>query len=79
MDDRYQRRVLKLRNHVLNQEAIAKEKNFIEDFEEAFDLAIRENIEKMKVEELKELAKARDIKDYSKMKKEELIAALAGE
>lgn len=34
------------------------------------------NYDEMKVEELRELAKEKDIEGYSKMKKEELVAAL---
>ena len=55
----------------------------IGDIEEAHDIAIKENyiksLEELKVEELKELAKEKEIKGYSKMNKEELIAALAGD
>ncbi len=61
--ERYQKRVLKLREHVLKHNKQ--------------ELAIEEKlIEKMTVDELKELARKRALEGYSKMKKEELIAAL---
>jgi hypothetical protein len=64
-------------------EELETENEFIQDIEEAHELAIKENnirsLEGLKVEELKEKAKEEDIEGYSKMKKEELIAALAGE
>jgi len=37
------------------------------------------NLNNLKVDELRDLAKQKGIEGYSKMKKEELIAALAGE
>lgn len=37
------------------------------------------NLEDMKVKELKEMAKAKEIKGYSDMKKEELIETLTAE
>lgn len=56
---------------------------FIQNIEEAYELAIKENnvrsLVVLKVEELKDLAKEKEIKGYSKMSKEELISALAGE
>ena len=64
--DRYQRRVLKLREHVLKH---TKQ-----------DLAIESKlIEEMNVDELKEVARERGLEGYSKMKKEELISALTPE
>ncbi len=64
--DRYQRRVLKLREHVLKH---TKQ-----------DLAIEGKlIEEMNVDELKEVARERGLEGYSKMKKEELISALTPE
>lgn len=85
--DSYQRRVLKLREHVLSQQVsmvddLDIEKNFIYNINEAYELAIKEDIfktlESKKIEELKELAKEKGIEGFSKLKKEELIAVLAG-
>lgn len=57
--------------------------NLIEDIDIAFDIAIQEekrrNLSSKKVEELKEMAKEKEIEGYSKMKKEELVKVLAGE
>lgn len=59
------------------------ELKFIEDIEKAHELAIEEDkiksLENLKVEELKDLAKEKEIEGYSKMKKDELISALIGE
>ncbi|WP_313758556.1 Rho termination factor N-terminal domain-containing protein [Tissierella sp.] len=59
------------------------ELKFIKDIEEAHEQAIKENVikslEKLKVEQLRDLAKEKGIEVHSKMKKEELIAALAGD
>lgn len=59
--DRYQRRVKKLREHVLSHNKAAIEEKPIEE---------------MTVDELKELAKEKGIEGYSKLKKEELIDLL---
>lgn len=60
-----------------------KELEFIRDIDEAHDLAIYENnikyLKGLKVDELKELAKEREIESYSNMRKEDLLAALRGE
>jgi len=64
--DRYQKRVLKLREHVLKH---TKQ-------ESASDGKL---IEEMNVDELKEVARERGLEGYSKMKKEELISALTPE
>lgn len=56
---------------------------FILDVDQAQDLAIEEDeirtLDNLKVDELREMAKERNIEGYSKLKKDELIAALAGE
>lgn len=56
--------------------------NLIEDINTAFDIAIQEenrrNLSSKKVDELKEMAKEKEIEGYSKMKKEELVKVLAG-
>lgn len=75
--DRHEKRILRLRNHVLNH----KYKYFIEDIAEAFDLAIKENtiyLSDKTVDELKDIAKEKGLEGYSKLKKEELIELLTG-
>ena len=73
--DRSQRRILRLRKHVLSH----KTKNFIQDINKAYDLAILEDLPNMTVERLKDVAKELGLEGYSKLKKEELIELIEGE
>lgn len=62
--DRYEKRVLKLREHVLshnNQEEGNRVPKTLDD---------------LTVDELKELAKEKELEGYSKLKRDELIALL---
>jgi len=86
--DRYQRRVLKLREHVLSQQVSRDTKEelyneeLIQDIDVAHGLAIKEDfircLEDKTVTELKAMAKERELKGYKNMKKEELIKLLEG-
>lgn len=63
--DRYQKRVLKLRDHVLGHNVdVEGEANQ------------EREIQEMTVDELKQLAKEKGIEGYSKLKKDELINLL---
>ena len=73
--DRSQRRILRLRKHVLDN----MNKDFIQDLNEAYDLAILEDLPNMTVERLKDVAKELGLEGYSKLKKEELIELIEGE
>lgn len=73
--DRSQRRILRLRKHVLDN----MNKDFIQDINEAYDLAILEDLPNMTVERLKDVAKELGLEGYSKLKKEELIELIEGE
>lgn len=70
--------IYKNQGYVELKEELTVEEELIEDIEEAKEDNIK-SLEGLKVEELKELAKERNIESYSKMKKEDLISALAGE
>ena len=70
--------IYKNQGYVELKEELTVEEELIEDIEEAKKDNIK-SLEGLKVEELKELAKERNIESYSKMKKEDLISALAGE
>lgn len=76
---RTRREMLKERN----QKESIKDEEFIQNIEEAHELAVKEDkinsFEKLKLEELKEIAKDKKIEGYSKMKKDELISVLVGE
>lgn len=62
----FERRVKRLRKHILGHSKEVKEPTDKE-----------KSLEDLKVEELKELAKEKGIEGYSKLKKEELIDLLA--
>lgn len=69
--DRQQKRVLKLRNHVLNQSNNLKENELQElESEENYKL------EDLTVKELKDEAKAKEIEGYTNMNKEQLMDAI---
>lgn len=65
MSTAFERRVERLREHVLSHNNGKKESTGDE-----------KSLEDLKVEELKELAKEKGIEGYSKLKKEELIVLL---
>lgn len=89
MSTGFERRVKRLRVHLLSQQVSRDVKqaldseNFVQDTIEVHEQGTKEDniksLESKKVEELKDLAKEKGIEGYSKMKKEELISALAGE
>jgi hypothetical protein len=68
MSTAFERRVKRLREHVLNHNKQEKE-----------SIGEERPLEELKVEELKNLAKEKGIKGYSNMKREELIEVLKEE
>ncbi|NLI90191.1 MAG: hypothetical protein GX366_07285 [Epulopiscium sp.] len=66
---RYEKRVLRLRNHVLSH---GEKEELAEELHEA-------NLFEKSVEELKEIAKEKGLEGYSRLKKDELIQLLEGE
>lgn len=85
--DRQERRVMRLREHVLGHakktddktvEAINK---FVEEKEDPYSsmiqAAISEDMEELTVKELKDIAKSIKIENYSTMNKDELIDAIS--
>lgn len=72
--DRSQRRILRLRNHVLRHDEQEDIKELAEELADAGNL----ELEDLTVPELRDEAKAKGIVGYSNMKKEELIESIEG-